>query len=234
MEIIAKSGPAFAAVFSMSSFSVNGYVKGRWPIVIDYELEAESAAEVTISIKDTKQTFVIELPPTNDQRKEVIRQLPEEFGQEPQVGLLSFQAFKTGPGQRKPARFFLYGLGVGDRAVGSMVIDQLQFQPGSIHPKLKEKASYSFRSLSDFDTGSADFMLVTLSSDGVVRPQLVARETLKNGVRRGESVSKDWDGKDSKGKISEGPHQFHVRMWRGLKGGGDWVFAATRQVVRVE
>jgi hypothetical protein len=233
-ESIAKNGPAFPAVFSMSSFSVKGFVKGRWPIVIDYELEAESNALVTISVKGTKQPLVIKLEPTNDQHKEVISQLPEEFGKKPQVGVLSFQAFKTGAGERRPARFFLYGLGVGDHAVGSMVIDQLHFQPGHIRPKLKEKASYSFRALSDFDTVSADFMLVTLSPDGVVRPQLAAREMLQNGVRRGESVAKDWNGKNDKGKISQGSHQFHVRVWRGLKSGGDWVFAATQQTVRVE
>ena len=233
-EIIAKSGPAFPAVFSMTSLSIKGFVKGRWPIVIDYELERDSTAIITISTKDTKQPLIIQLPPTDDQRKEVVRELAEEFGKKPQVGVFRFEAFKTGPGQRNPARFFLYGLGVGDKAVGSMVIDQLQFQPGSIRTKLKEKASYSFRSASDFNTVSADFMLVTLSTDGVVRPQLAFRETLKNGVRRGDSVKRDWDGRNNKGKISQGPHQFHVRAWRSLKGGADWVFAATQQVVRVE
>jgi len=232
-EVIAKSGPEFPTVFSMSSFSLKGFVKGLWPIVIDYELEPESSAVITISAGDKQQPFIIELPTTNDERKEVIRQLPEAFGQKPQVGVLSFQALKNGTGERRPARFFLYGLGVGDHAVGSMVVDQLQFKPGQIRPQLGEKASYSFRALSDFDTGSADFMLVTLSSDGVVRPQLAASAPLKNGVRRGESVTRDWDGKN-RGKISQGTHQFRVRVWRGLKSGGDWVFAFTRQTVRVE
>ena len=232
-EFIAKTGPEFPAVFSMSSFSVKGFVKGRWPIVIDYELETESTAVITISAGDKQQPFIIELPPTNDERKEVIRQLPEAFGQNPQVGVLSFQALKNGTGERRPARFFLYGLGVGPDAVGSMVVDQLQFQPGQIRPKLKEKATYSFRALSDFETGSADFMLIVLSSDGVVRSQLAASEPLKNGVRRGESVMRDWDGKN-RGRISQGPHRLRVRVWRGLKSGGDWVFAFTRQEVRVE
>lgn len=233
-DIIGKSGPVFPAVFNMSRFSVKGFVQGLWPIVIEYELESESTGEVTIATIDGKQSFVIQLPPTNDKPQEVKRKLPEAFGKKPQVGVLSFEAFKTGPGQRTPARFFLYGLGVGDKAVGSMVIDQLQFQPGTIRPKQKEKASYSFHSLSDFNTGSADFMLVTLSADGVTRPQLVYREMLKDGIRRDASVRKDWDGKNAKGRISLGTHQFHVRVWRGLKSGGDWVFAAKKQLVRVE
>ena len=231
--ILVKAGPVFAAAFSMSNFSVSGFVKDRWPIVIDYELEADSTAEVTIKVKDSKQPFVIHLESTNDQRKVITSNLPEGFGKKPQVGEPSFAAFKTGPGQRQPTRFFLYGMGVGDKAVGSMVIDQLQFQPGSVRSKLKERARYSFRSTSDFDTVSADFMLVTLSS-GVVHAQLAFREVLKNGVRRSESVARDWDGKNSKGKISQGPHQFRVRVWRGLKNGGDWAFASAKEVVRVE
>lgn len=230
---ISQNGPEFPAAFSMSSFSVKGFVQGRWPIVIVYELEADSTALLTISTKDTKQPFNIELLPANNRTQEVISQIPEEFGQKPTVGVFSFQAFKTVSGQRKPVRFFLYGLGCGNHAVGSMVVDQLQFQPGSIHPKLKEKASYSFRSLSDFDTASADFMLVSLDSEGVVRSELAAREMLKNGVRSGEAIAREWDGKN-KGKVSLGPHQLRVRVWRGLKSGGDWVFAATEQIVKVE
>lgn len=235
-KVLYKKGPVFLATFSMSNFSMLGFVKDQWPIVIEYELEPDSTAFITISIMDNDKNkpFVIELPPTNNERRQVIHRLPDGFGKKPQVGVLSFRAFKNGPGERKPARFFLSGLGVGDKAVGSMVIDQLQFQPGSINTKLKEKASYSFRSLSDFNTGSADFMLVKPSSDGVVRPQLAGRQELKNGVRGNTIVSKEWDGKNLKGKYSQGPHQFYVRVWRGAKSGGDWVFAATRQTVIVQ
>lgn len=232
---IAKDGPTFAAMISMSSFTLKGFVKSDgWMILVDYELEPESTAVIAITTKDTKQPFVLQLPSTNDQRQEVIREL-SGFGKKLQVGELTFQAFKNGPDPRKPARFFLYGLALGDRkdVIGSMVVDQLHFQPGTLRPNLKEKATYSFRSLSDFDRASADFLLVTLS-DGILCPQLAARQMFKNGVRRGESVTKDWDGKNTKGKVSRGPYQFRVRVWRGLKSGGDWVFASTKQEVRVQ
>jgi hypothetical protein len=233
---IAKGGPALAFT-GLYNFSVSGLVRGDgWIVVMYYELEPESVAEVTIAAEGVKQPFVIRLAPTNDGPAEVIRELPGEFGKKPRVGVLSFRAYKTGTAEKQSARFFLHELGVGERVnvYGSQVIDQMQFRPGSIRPSLNERASYSFRSLSDFDTVTADFMLVALAPDGVVRPQLVARETLKQGVRRGETVAKEWDGRNSKKKISRGPHQFHVRVWRGLKRGGDWVFAATRQSVRVE
>ena len=229
-------GPLFpAAAFSMSNFSVEGFVKGRWPIVVVYELEADSTAEVTVSTINNgkRETLRIELRPTKGEPGEEKRQLPEAFGQKTQLGAVTFRALKNGPEPRKPAHFFLYGLGVGDKAVGSMVIDQLKFQPGNIRPKLKEKASYSFHSRSDFNTGTTDFVRVTYQ-DNVVHMEPVAHEVLKDGIGRDERVTRDWDGKNDKGKISPGPHHFHVRMWRGLKSGGDWVSAFSQQVVTVE
>ncbi|HEX6184510.1 MAG TPA: hypothetical protein VFZ44_11560 [Pyrinomonadaceae bacterium] len=235
---MAKSsvGPLIAFT-SLSNFSFRGPVQGNgWIVVLYYELEPESVAEVTITAEGVKQPLVIRLAPTNDGPAEVIHELPREFGDKPRVGVLNFQAYKTGPGERRSAFFFLHELGVGEKpnVYGSRVIDQMRFRPSSIRPGLKEKATYSFLSLSDFDTVSAEFARVTLAPDGVFRPVLIDREMLKRGVRRGETVAREWDGKDSKGKISKGPHQFHVRVWRGLKRGGDWVFAATRQMVKVE
>lgn len=230
-----KLGPLFpATAYSMSNFSVEGVVKGNWPIVVDYELEADSTAEVTISINDGKLKIAIPLPPTNGERGEAQTRLPEVFGQGPQLGVVSFKAFKNGPEPRKPAQFFLYGLGVGDKAVGSMVIVQLRFQPGRIRPKLKEKASYSFKSLSDFSNVTADFKIATVAPDGSTHPQLAYSKEFKDGVRQDQTMNGDWDGKNSKGKISVGPHQFHIRAWRGLKSGADWAFAAEKKLVTVE
>lgn len=231
---LSELGPVFPAAFSMSSFSVEGLVKGKWPIAVEYELEAGSTAEITVTTNNGRRAFPISLPPTNGERRELKAQLPEAFGQVPQLGVVSFRALKNGPEPRKPARFFLYGLGVGDKAVGSMVIVKLRVQPGSIRPKLKEKASYSFRSLSDFNKVAAEFSLATVESDGSTRAQLAYSEGFKNGVRGGQSVEGNWDGKNDKGKISPGPHQFHVRAWRDLRNGGDWAFAAERELVRVE
>jgi hypothetical protein len=233
-EMISKSGPLFPAIFNMSNFTMRALMKGDWPVVFDYELERESTAIITISGKNARQPFVIELPPTNDQRAEVIRRLPAEFGQKLQVGQLSFQAFKTGPEGRQPAHFYLHGIGMGPAAVGSMVINQLHFQPGQIRPKLKEKASYSFHSLADFDSVSADFLLVTSSPGGVISSRLAGREMLADGVRRDKTVARHWDGRNINGQVSQGPHQFQVRVWRSSKKGGDWASAIAKQIVRVE
>jgi hypothetical protein len=230
-----KVGPMFpATAYSMSDFSVEGVVQGDWPIVIDYELEADSTAEVTISINEGGKKIAIPLTSTNGERKDVESRLPKAFGDKQQLGVISFKAFKNGPEPRVPADFFLYGLGFGYKAVGSMVLVQLKFKPDSIRPKLKEKASYSFKSLSDFNSVTTEFKLATRARDGSTHSQLAYSKEFKDGVRQGQTVAGDWDGKNSKGQISVGPHQFHVRAWRTLKSGADWAFAAERVLIKVE
>lgn len=229
---LAKSGPVFPEVFSMSSFFVEGLLVGGWSVVIEYELEGESTAEVVIGVRGTKQSFIIKLAPTNGQPIQITNKLPEIFSQKPQAGVVSFKALKNGPDPRKPALFVLSGLGFGPNAVSSMVIDQPQFQPGSINATGKEKATYSFRSLNDFNLASAEFVRVT-NVDGDLKLDFVYRETFKDGVRRGERVSREWDGKNKKNKISLGLHQVWIRVWRNLKSGGDWSIGSTKQRVKV-
>src|SRR5690349_19852524 len=48
-HILDKEGPQLPRVFSMSSFSVMGFVKGSWPVVFDYELERESLMIVIVA-----------------------------------------------------------------------------------------------------------------------------------------------------------------------------------------
>src|SRR5215210_6091287 len=45
---LAKNGPFVAAKFVIDSFYVAGFVKSKWPIVFEYELQAGSTATITI------------------------------------------------------------------------------------------------------------------------------------------------------------------------------------------
>ena len=92
-KTIAKTGPALGETIIMSNFSIHGFAKEGWPLVIRFELEEQSTAQLTITTKDRKHSFVIELQPTNGRPAEIIRQLPAGFGKEPEIALFSFQAF---------------------------------------------------------------------------------------------------------------------------------------------
>jgi hypothetical protein len=232
LKKLAKAGPLLpAGAFVMSKFKIEGYVKGDWPAVVEYTLEEGATAEVRFHVEGAKKAFVVRLEPTGETPKQVILRLPSELGGKPRAGSVSFSATKNAG--TEPARFFLSGLGLGDKAVGSMVIDRLVFQPGSIRPSQQQRAAYSFRTLSDFDTVNVNFLRVALNRQGVVSAEKVGGQKVGR-VRREETVKREWDGKDGKGKVAGGWYQFNVTAQRGLKQGGDWVVAITRDRVRVE
>jgi hypothetical protein len=52
------------------------------------------------------------------------------------------------------------GLGAGDKAVASVGIDKIVFQPGTIRPPQHEKANYTFHSEFDFPEVEADVIQV--------------------------------------------------------------------------
>lgn len=39
-KLVSDHGPQFPSLFSMSAFAVQGFVKGGWPMALDYELQA--------------------------------------------------------------------------------------------------------------------------------------------------------------------------------------------------
>lgn len=228
LSSLAKSGPVFPAMFTMSDFRVEGLVKGDWPVFIEYELESDSTAVVTVNTTTNGEllSFTIPLPSTNGGRGKVKKYLPGTFGQKPQAGFITFQAFKNGP-EKRPADFFLSVFGFGPNAVRSRVIVGMRTGPPKIRVDLKEKISYSFQSLSDFNKVAAEFRLVKRDADGSSY-QPVVHSKIQDGVRREQMVENDWNGKDSKGKVSVGLHLFVVRAWRGLKEGADYTYSADR------
>lgn len=234
---LAKYGPYFAAKFIMDSFNFMGLVKGGVPIAFEYELQAGSTASITIQhAKNPKQAVTISLPPTNGEIKQVKSTLPNWLGEKPEAGVFIVKAVKNGADPKADAGFFLYGMGVGDEAVGSLVIDQAQFRPSPIHPKLGEKTRYSFRALRSFNSATVDFRVVVRNSDGLPSYESVNSKSYKNGLNQGQVVEEEWNGMNSKGRISRGVHRFMVRAWRGLKrnAGGDWTFVYTKERVVVE
>ena len=232
---LSEMGPQFPMLYSMSDLSFYAFVKGNWPLVIDYEPLQTSLIIFTIDAEaDGIGTFSYRLDGTKPGRQQVLLRIPARFGDKPRIAEYSMSAFAPGLGEQKPATFRIYGFAAGDRAVGSMGIDQLRFEPGSVSPKQKQKAFYNFHSLFDFSKVAAEFMLVGLdASTREIKAKLVKSEEIGGGVHRDAWISKQWNGKNDKGNVSQGQHQLHVRAWRGVDSGGDWVAAWSPQLVHI-
>jgi hypothetical protein len=240
-QSLAESGPRFSDAYNMSAFTLLGLVKGNWPIVIDYQLERTGLIFVEINPSNA-EPFYYRLDGTKTERQQVIFRLPGLFGTDLKAAVITVRALEDKTGEAKPVPFRLYGLGAGEKAVGSVAIDDVHFRPEQIRtkPKSPEKANYSFRSRSDFNSVDVEVRRVALK-DGVVGTVLVKNNRLNKGVKAGASVPSDeqdkprhtWDGKAKDGKISLGSHLVQVRGWRGLREGGDWVVAWSEEWVQV-
>lgn len=231
--ILSKEGPQFAPLRSMSNLNFDAFVKGGWPLVIDFEPLETSVILFSITI-DGAETFYYRLDGSRPGRRQELIKIPAHLGLQPKVARYSLNAFTPSLGEQKPARFVVYGFAAGDQAVGSIGIDQVTFAPGSIQPRMKEKANYDFHSLFDFKKVSAEFSLIGLHPQTKeIMSKLVRTENIGGGISRGKWVSKAWDGKNDKGAVSTGHHQVHIRAWRSLESGGDWASAWSSQVVKV-
>lgn len=224
-----ERGPQFQPVYSMSAFAVQGFVRGNWPMLLDYELEPASFALLTV-VAERVEPFYYRLDGTKIGRHLDIIRLPERFGGRVQVGLFFVRAMKDHLGEVEPAHLHVYGIGAGDRAVGSVAIDQLSFTPATIRSG-QAKATYSFHARNDFPKTEAEFHRVGLYKGQIVATRVGSHRI--GAVRRGASKSSEWDGKNEKGKPSPGQHIFQVRAWWKADDGGDWVAAWSEDLVAV-
>ena len=217
----------------MSTFGFDAFVKGDWPLVIDFE-PLEQAVILFSITTDGADTFFYRLDGSTLGRRQQFIKIPMRLGLNPKVARYSLSAFKLGLGEQRPASFVIYGFAAGDKAVGSIGIDQVRFAPGSIQPRMKEKATYDFHSLFDFSKVSAEFMMLGRHPQTKeIMSKLIKTVDVGGGIGRNAWVRKVWDGKNHKGEVSNGQHQVHIRAWRSLDSGGDWASAWSPQIVNV-
>jgi hypothetical protein len=222
---LGKNGPQVPKELDMNGFTIKGLVQPNWPIVLDFVLDSPGAAQVDIITADKKHHYRALMTNRANYRAYAIFRLPPDFGKGPQIAVYQIQAVAA-PGSTAVPRLRTFGLGAGDKAVGSVAIDQLSFQPPMIHPKAKELANYGFHAHSAFDGVRAEFVYTTLYNGHLLIE--MDQEQKLPPIPEGERGRGTWAGKGKPGQ-----HMFQVRAWRGLENGGDWVVAWSPDIVDV-
>lgn len=223
-EKLGHDGPQVPKEFDMSGFVIKGLVRPSWPVVLDFMLDSPGSVEVDIIVG--KQEYRATMTNTPYRRGYVILRLPTNFGTKLQTGIYQIRSIPVAGANTPAPRLRTYGLGAGEKAVGSVAIDQLTFQPATIHPDANEVADYGFHAHSAFDGVRAEFIFTTLYN-GRVLVQKDQEETL-SPIPEGERAKGTW-----KGKGKAGEHMLQIRAWRGLENGGDWVVAWSPDIVDV-
>lgn len=219
-----RTGAQLPRSFNMSDFSFTAFAKGGWPMVADYELEKGGSGTITIEVKDV-QPFVQPLIATG-QRQETMFTLPDRFGNKPQAARITIKAVAAG----QPAGLNIYALGAGDKAVGSVTIDEINFQPGRINTSRGERVGYSFHSRNDYINVSAEFWIGKFSGRALVTTLVYTNKL--GSIRRDGRRSRQWDGKKSVGRgFSIGAHQLHLNA---RTGNADWLLVWSGRAVIVD
>lgn len=217
-------GPKFSHLYNMSAFMIMGFVKGGWPLVIDFEHPEPGYVELMVRTK-TSDTFRYRLDGGETGHRHIVLPLPSNLGDEPVPALIAVTATTAKNSDKTLAGFRLLGLGAGPRSVGSVAVDKVTIATDKIQSSLGQTAAYSFYSHSTFEHAAVDFMKVIDDYDGE-KHEWINKYSLSDGVKAdqwvGEEERLDWDGHDSKSRPSLGAHKLQVRVWHNQ---GDWVSA---------
>jgi hypothetical protein len=222
---LGHDGPQVPKSVIMNGFTIKGLVYPNWPIVLDFKLDSPGAVEMEIVAADNHRHRVI-IRNVPNRRAYAIFRLPADFGNRLQTAIFQVHSIPN-PGATAPApNLRAYGIGAGEKAVGSVAIDQLTFQPATIHPQAHEAASFGFHAHSAFDVVRAEFVFTTLYNGQVLVQQ--DQEKKLSPIPEGERAKGTWEGKGKPGE-----HMLQIRAWRGLQNGGDWVVAWSPDIVDV-
>ena len=222
-EQLLEAGARFATLAGV--FELAAPVKGRAPVVVDFELDGDGWLRLEVAVEDAAHDLNLEFQALAGTRETAVRFLPPDLGGW-QAAVLTVSAVDDSGDQ--PIGCQLFGIGVGERAVGSTAIYQVTFYPESIQKK--QAAVWGFRSRQDFERAQIEIYRREPENGG---ESLVRALGSPCPPRSGQRCEGDWDGKDSRGKRSRGAHRISVKAWQQTGLEKDWILARSRELVEV-
>jgi hypothetical protein len=224
LKTLSEKGPQFPEQMHMSRFQVTGFVKGGWPVVIDYQ--AGVGAHAILSIAAEGAVPVTATLPTQQAARQIVRvQVPASLGGELKIADFTIVSTISQSDQRL-VYFRVYGFGAGPRAVGSVAIDQLKFGPGVVTAAQPE-TQIGFHAHSSFDKVRAEFLQLQVV-DNCLENKKFDDKAFKGRLLENDRIDDTWNAK----KAHTGQIQFRVRGWMTKDNGGDWVSAFSPDLVQ--
>ena len=213
-DALLDTGPELPTSFPDGSFSVRGFARDGWPIVVDFEPQPGTVTqlEVTVPRGNRQTTRTIVLDPDGTHGRQLIKvEMPEAGAGQPTpatyfVSSLPIAALDTDQPQSVNAiPLKVYGIGGGPNAVGSVAIERLDFARADVG------ARFGFVAKSQFSRARAQVQRLRTGGSGTeIVPVFEAR--LSN-VSRGQHGG-NWLGTvPGSTAPSRGPHRLQVTAW---------------------
>jgi len=230
-----EDGPGFADSYSNSCMPMHGLVKGGWPLVVDYTADGSSITTLEVHVRGVTRPTVFNLDNARGRHLMQFR-LPDHIGSAAHPAVFLLRSVRSVGGTHVAGYLQVHGLGAGHRAVGSVAIERVDFQPALLQRSAQQQAAFSFLSKSDFNRISVNVLRVDNIANEIT-VSLAREYQFTGGVSRGtvfgQQPPRRWDGTDAQNRASIGVHLLQVRAWMSVREDADWVTAWSENAVQV-
>lgn len=130
-------GPAVVGFPNPYRFSATGFIRSSWPVVIRYQIPAGATAILTVTPQyGGGRPFDVALPRSVDGSPQLYRFEADVSDSDDRLVVASFaitaHSYSSTAGGEVSAPVKILGFGAGERAVGSVAIDQIQYDPPTV------------------------------------------------------------------------------------------------------
>ena len=152
-ETLLANGPELPKSYPDGSFSVRGFTRDGWPIVVDFAPQPGTVTQMDVTVARggdrTRRTIILD-PDGSRGRRLVKVAMPA--GGTPAATPATYVIFSVPiaalntdrPGSVQAAPLQVYGVGGGPRAVGSVAIEQLAFSRANVGARFSYVAKSEF------------------------------------------------------------------------------------------
>jgi hypothetical protein len=237
-------GPQLPDRYDPSDFSFKALVNTNWPMAVEYELEQQGTAVLTVKVMGA-ETFTQTLYGAGLGTPRTARfTLPAYPEKGPHPALITFKATRPGRFGDERAEFILRGAGAGEAAVASLVrepasvevaaLGPLPFEPPgrqfesrlrvygvTLGPRWGGGYVFSFRVSGSFNRWRADIARRNRMKTRNESEKVVTLRLREESIGPRHPVSGDWnvlDGRER--KVRPGTYSVHAMAW--VSQTGDW------------
>ena len=213
-QTLLENGPELPVSYPDGSFSVRGFTRDNWPIVLDFEPQPGTVTQLEVTVGNgrhaTKQTIVLD--PDGSRGRQLMKiEMPPVGAPVPTpatyfVSSVPIASLDTDhPASVRATPLQIYGIGGGPHAVGSVAIEQVQFARAS------SGARFSYFAKSEFSQARAQVQQFRRSGD---RSEIVPIFDLRqSNLSIGRQVGA-WPGTAAGSPVpSHGAHRLQVTGW---------------------
>ena len=213
-QALLANGPDLPTGYPDGSFSVRGFARDGWPVVVDFRPQPGTVTELELTVASGGRqiTRTMILDPDGSQGRQLLKvQSPPTGARTPTPAVYVVTSVPIAalnvdqPDSVKAAPLQVFGMGGGPRAVGSVAIEQLDFARASVG------ARFGFLAKSEFSQARAQVQRLGRDGDRtLISAVFDARQVNLSVGRHGG----DWPGTAlGSSTLSKGPHRLQVTGW---------------------